>query len=148
MSMIGCHISATVRHSNLPDRDIQRTVAAVLAGEGYADWEAGVHIVGEAQMRSINRKSRGVDRSTDVLSFSLLEGGDTVPGVRNRDIGDIFLCMPYINRQARRFGVSAREEGVRMLIHGMLHAIGYDHRMPKEAQKMFARQEYFVHLLV
>jgi len=77
-------------------------------------------------MRQLNRQHRGLDRATDVLSFSL---------------GDIFLCPSYIRRQARRFGVSYQEECTRTLIHGILHLTGYDHATQRQAKKMFGLQE-------
>lgn len=93
-----------------------------------------MHLVGESRMRTLNRVHRGKNAPTDVLSFSAYTSGGS-------DVGDIFLCVPYIKRQARRFGVPEDEEMRRMLIHGILHALGYTHDAPENAKKMFERQE-------
>ena len=94
-------------------------------------------------MRAMNRQTRGIDRPTDVLSFNPAEAPvawPRFPGAAD-DLGDLFLCVPYIRRQARRFGVPYREEFLRMLVHGVLHLLGYDHTTKKDAQRMFAVQE-------
>jgi probable rRNA maturation factor len=98
-----------------------------------------IHCIGNARMRTLNRIYRGIDRPTDVLSFAAAEGigmkGDT------DEIGDVFLAFPYLIHQAKRVGVPVDEECLRMLIHGILHALGYDHGKKKDAAVMFSLQE-------
>lgn len=93
--------------------------------------ECAVIFVGDARMRTLNRIHRGTDRVTDVLAFQGEEG----------ELGDIVIAVPYVRRQARRFGVPFKEECARMLIHGVLHLLGYDHHQQREASKMFRLQE-------
>ena len=69
-------------------------------------------------MRSLNRRFRSKDKSTDVLSFPAGEGGL---------LGDIVVSVPYAVRQARRRGDRAGLEMERLLVHGYLHLLGYDH---------------------
>ena len=68
-------------------------------------------------MRSLNRRWRRKDRSTDVLSF---------PGSHGF-LGDIVISVPYAAREARRRGQSVAKENDRLLVHGFLHLLGYDH---------------------
>ena len=68
-------------------------------------------------MRSLNRRYRRKDRSTDVLSF---------PGA-GRALGDIVISVPYAAREARRRGATTGAEIDRLLLHGYLHLLGYDH---------------------
>ena len=82
---------------------------------------------------------RGQKKPTDVLSFATLEGVSITKA--DNDIGDIFLCVPYIRKQALRFDVSYKQECTRMLIHGLLHLLGHDHIAPVQAKKMFGLQE-------
>lgn len=69
-------------------------------------------------MRSLNRRYRRVDRSTDVLAFPAGAGGV---------LGDIVVSVPYAARQARRRGEPVSREVDRLLVHGYLHLLGYDH---------------------
>lgn len=92
------------------------------------DVEVSLVFVGEKRMRGINRASRGIDKSTDVLSFE----GDDRGGFVSSDedaayIGEIFICIPKAIRQAKLNNHSVdREIGV-LLVHGLYHLLGYDH---------------------
>jgi probable rRNA maturation factor len=71
-------------------------------------------------MRSLNRHYRGKDRSTDVLAFPSGSGGDGF-------LGDIVISVPYAAREARRRDDTRAREIDRLLLHGFLHLMGYDH---------------------
>ena len=73
-------------------------------------------------MRSLNRVYRATDRPTDVLAFPA--GGPSAGGVF---AGDVIVSVPYAMRQARRRGESPARELDRLLVHGFLHLLGYDH---------------------
>ena len=79
--------------------------------------EISILFCGDARMRALNRRYRHVDRSTDVLAF---------PG-EGAALGDIVISVPYARRQARRRGESRAREIDRLLLHGYLHMLGYDH---------------------
>ncbi len=102
-----------------------------------------ITIVGNSAMRRYNYRYRGINRPTDVLSFGWQEDR-TVPSPM---LGELLLNYPYIVAQAKRFGVPAREECGRMLVHGLLHIVGYDHVLKKDAATMFALQEKIVSAL-
>lgn len=102
--------------------------------------EAEVNIVGEKEIKDLNFKYRGKNKITDVLSFAWQEDKK----VRTKYLGQIYICYPRIARQAKEFKVKPQEEFVRMLAHGFLHIIGYDHIKKKEAEKMFKIQEAIV----
>lgn len=80
--------------------------------------EVSVLFCGDRRMRALNRRYRRKDRSTDVLSF---------PGAEARFLGDIAISVPYASRQARRVGEPVSRELERLLLHGFLHLLGYDH---------------------
>jgi probable rRNA maturation factor len=95
--------------------------------------EIAVILVGEDEIRRINREYRDVDRVTDVISFPDDDGG--------RELGDVFICVPRAVEQAEAYGHPfARELGF-LAVHGFLHCVGYDHATPEEEQRMFALQE-------
>jgi probable rRNA maturation factor len=86
-------------------------------------------------MRALNRRYRGKDRTTDVLSFALREGpfGDVQPEM----LGDIVISVPVAEKQARERGHSLSREIEHLLVHGLLHLLGYDHeRGHAEARRM------------
>ena len=77
----------------------------------------------DAQVRALNRRHRGIDRTTDVLSFPA--GGDLEPGVSH--LGDIAISVPRAQRQSRRARWPMRSEMALLVTHGFLHLVGYDH---------------------
>jgi len=92
------------------------------------------------EIRELNKNYRQLDKTTDVLSFSMLETfGEDYQG---SDLGDIVISIPKAYRQAKRYKVSDSEEVLRLLIHGMLHLFGYDHVAvsTKKAKQMFDLQ--------
>ena len=135
-----CNISATVRHIGVANHDVTQIVARIFHRLRTPRAIVSIHFVGDRRMRRLNRLYRGLDRPTDVLSFAVKEGPRLVHSDTD-DWGDIFLDVPYIQRQARRLHISYREECLRMLIHGILHSAGYDHVKGTDAAMMFALQE-------
>lgn len=105
-----------------------------------------IHLVGEKKIRELNKKHRKQDKVTDVLSFPLCEI-DEMGDERYCEMGDVFLCVSRIKKQAREYGVCLEEEFCRILTHGVLHLLGFDHQKKKEANKMFKLQEKIVKAL-
>ena len=83
--------------------------------------EGSILFCRDARMRGLNRRYRGMDRSTDVLAFA----PDARPD--RSFLGDIVVSVPYAERQARLRGELASREMDRLLVHGFLHLLGYDH---------------------
>lgn len=96
-------------------------------------------------MAKINKEQRGKPVPTDVLSFAVAEELQTLtPKKVSRELGDLIICPVYAAREARRRGVDAREEFIRLVVHGVLHIQGYDHDTESDEQRMFALQERLV----
>jgi rRNA maturation RNase YbeY len=98
-----------------------------------------VLLIGELAMRGLNRRWRGKDRPTDVLSFSQREGegGDLHPEL----LGDIVICVPTAKRQAREAGHCLAAELDRLAVHGLLHLAGYEHEDDPVAARAMRRRE-------
>jgi rRNA maturation RNase YbeY len=100
--------------------------------------ELSILLVNDREMRALNRRYRGMDRTTDVLAFAQQEGpGGTPEGL----LGDVVISVDTAKRQARALGWSLGAEADRLLIHGLLHLLGYDHeRSSAEARRMQRRE--------
>jgi len=92
-----------------------------------------VILVGDDEIRKINRDYRKIDRVTDVISFDNREGG--------AELGDVFISVPRIREQAETYGHAFERELGFLAVHGFLHCTGFDHMTPEDEQKMFAIQE-------
>jgi probable rRNA maturation factor len=87
----------------------------------------GVVLTSDARVRALNRRYRGVDKTTDVLSFPLQDGDGTPRPQSLRHLGDVVIARGTALRQARRVGHSAETELRVLALHGLLHLLGYDH---------------------
>ena len=102
--------------------------------------ELSVLFVGDRAMRTLNRQYRGKDRTTDVLSFSLREG--RFKGVQPDMLGDIVIAVPVARQQALDAGLTLQQELERLLVHGLLHLLGYDHeRSATDARNMRIKEQ-------
>jgi rRNA maturation RNase YbeY len=109
------------------------------------DAELSVVLVDDRRMRRLNREYRGRDRPTDVLSFAQQEGPAGAPAGL---LGDVVISVPATRRQARERGVRLADEGDRLLVHGLLHLLGYDHEgSVAEARRMQRRERALLGLL-
>lgn len=131
----------------------ERLVAAAritLADEGRHRAEVCVVLTRDEEMKDLNRTYRGLDEPTDVLSFSAQEGqgsfvvGDPKAGVY---LGDIVIAYPYARRQAEAQGHDVDMELNLLVIHGVLHLLGYDHTEVEEEARMWDRQRQLLRLL-
>ncbi len=117
----------------------RRFVAATLGELGAGDWELSILFCGDAFISGLNRRYRGLDAPTDVLSFPQLPA-EAGPARKTRVAGDIVISLDSLARNAEREGESRERELKRLLIHGMLHLQGLDH--PEEgASEMLRLQE-------
>lgn len=91
--------------------------------------QADLIFVSRNKIRELNRQYRGVDRVTDVLSFPWEEK-------KSLYLGEIFICYDVARRQAKGYGHPFKKEMAILLIHGLLHLLGYDHRRVKNRIKM------------
>lgn len=112
---------------------------AALKGLGLKNRELSVLLVGNPRIRELNRAYRGIDRPTDVLSFPMDD---------ELLLGDIVISVDKAAEQAERFGVTLEEEFARLMVHGLLHLIGYDHvKGGRQAGKMRAKEAELMGLL-
>ena len=115
-------------------------INAALEHENVNNAIFSVVFVGDEEIHEMNREYRGVDRVTDVISFAFEDNNDLVYN-DIRMLGDIFICIPQMKRQATEYGHSEKRELSFLAVHGILHLLGYDHMNEKDEIVMFALQE-------
>ena len=115
-------------------------IKATLHHEKADDAYLSVIFVDNAEIQSINKTYRNIDRVTDVISFALEDNHDISVG--DRILGDIYVCIDRMKEQALEYGHSEKRELAFLVCHGLLHLLGYDHVNSKEEEKvMFSLQD-------
>jgi probable rRNA maturation factor len=101
--------------------------------------ELSIVLASDPQIKRLNKLYRNKDKPTDVLSFPI---GEKVNGWLI--LGDIVISVDTAKRQAKELGYSLEEELKRLLVHGLVHLLGYDHELGGEEEKKFFELEEFV----
>lgn len=130
---------------------MKETVTAVLTEAAKvlgisSQAEVGVVFADDAYIRELNRDYRGIDASTDVLSFALDEGEEpeVQGGPEESLLGDIVISLDTAERQAAEFGHSLEREMAYLTVHGMLHLVGYDHEDETDKAAMRRQEEHIL----
>ena len=96
--------------------------------------------VSEEEIQTINKTYRQIDKVTDVISFAFEDNKDDFM-LENRVLGDIYICIPRMISQAKEYGHSETRELSFLVVHGLLHLLGYDHMNKEDEEKMFGLQK-------
>jgi probable rRNA maturation factor len=131
-------ISSSVRRINISRSRIREATVAALAAEKVRDAMISITFVGRAAISALNHRYLGHAGPTDVISFGLGRIGK-----KGAVVGDIYICPEVARANARRQNVRPGEEVLRLVIHGTLHVLGYDHPDGKTRREspMWQRQE-------
>jgi len=117
---------------------LKRAVNAALVHQSASlDSELTIVLTDDARLHGLNRDYLGVDAPTDVLSFPASE---TDPETGARYIGDILISVPRAQAQADTGGYPLESEVQLLVVHGVLHLLGYDHAQAKEKARMWKAQ--------
>ncbi len=119
-----------VPHARSFARWANAACAAGIARSRSQATELTIRVVGAAESRRLNRTWRGKDKPTNVLSFAA-----DAPV-----LGDLAICAPVVAREAREQGKSPAAHWAHMVVHGVLHLLGYDHENDRDAARMEARE--------
>lgn len=127
------NVQYAVARAGLPAQStIRRWAHAALKGLRRRRMAMGVRIVGTAESAMLNARYRHKRNSTNVLSFPF----QAPPGARSDILGDLVICAPIVRREARAQRKPLRAHWAHMLVHGILHLRGYDHRKRRDAAVM------------
>jgi probable rRNA maturation factor len=131
---------------------LRRLAVRVLKAEEVTPpTEVSLAITDDETVRDLNRRYLGIDEPTDVLSFGHEATGEPFDRLRTepfvtppdgvRRLGEVILSYPTAERQAEEAGRTVQEEAAHLVVHGLLHLLGYDHEDPGDERRMRAKEE-------
>lgn len=117
------------------EKFLKKIAEKALKGENKKEKDLSVALVGNERIKALNKKYLGKNKATDVLAFS------------GNGLGEILICVKEVKKNSKKFKSDFKKEIARVLIHGILHLLGYDHEKSKiEAEKMKKKEEYYFQL--
>lgn len=131
--IVDCRVPARAR---TPSRRLMARWADAALGPRGAGCELAVEVVSAPRMRELNRRFRGKDKPTNVLSFPAAPA----PGVKPRPLGDVVICPAVLRKEAQEQGKREVAHWAHLIVHGVLHLVGYDHEVDSDATRMERRE--------
>ena len=136
----------------IKEKEFNQIVAQIFHHLKLTRKDINIFLISEKRIREINYKFRGIKKPTDVLSFAEKETKENFiyPIETNREfLGEIYICPIWIKKQIQGEKIDFYEELIRVLVHGILHLLGYQHKgvSEKESKKMIELQEKIVNKL-
>ncbi len=124
---------------------LDNVIKRVFEHEKIKNTFCSIIFVSEEEIQKINKEYRHIDKVTDVISFALFDGEEKKEEVTSL-LGDIYICIPRMIDQAKEYGHSEKRELSFLVVHGLLHLLGYDHMTKEEEKIMFQIQEEILQL--
>lgn len=131
--------------SKIDEEFLKKVAQKVLEGENKKNSDLSIALVGPGRIKELNKKYRKKNRVTDVLAFPeskvLLEKFKIGPIQKISGLGEIIICLREVKKNAERYGSVFEKELARVLIHGILHLLRYDHEKTKEKAEIMRERE-------
>ncbi|MCK5044528.1 rRNA maturation RNase YbeY [Candidatus Parcubacteria bacterium] len=140
--------------SSVDEEFIQKIIQQVLQGEGIKEEiELSLAFVGPGRMREINKRYRGKNRATDILSFPeskiLMQKFKIGPTEKIPGLGEMIICLREVKKNAKRMDLAFEKELTKVVIHGLLHLLGHDHEKEEaEAVKMQKKEDHYLEIVL
>lgn len=129
-------VQYAVTTDGVPEEESIRQWVLKTLPEQKKESELTIRVVDEAEITALNRQYRGKEGATNVLSFPY----EAIPGVASNLLGDIVICAPVVAGESVVQGKPLDAHWAHIVIHGVLHLLGYDHHQDDAAHKMEARE--------
>ena len=143
MRRVRANVVNTTSKRRMPTRRMAQLASLIVSGERRSG-SVNIVLIGDTRMRTLNRKYRGQDRTTDVLSFHFDDDdGDQPPPL----IGEIYISVPQAEKHARSMGHDLPDEILFLTAHGLLHILGYTHESMKKFERMVDKQLHYLNKL-
>jgi probable rRNA maturation factor len=121
-------------------RELRKIAKRILNEAALPEAELSISFVDDGQIQELNRRYLGRDKPTNVLAFSMAEGA--FASVNPQLLGDVIVSVDTARRQSNRFGLNGMEMIILLMIHGILHLLGYEHEGTKKgAAEMVKKQK-------
>ena len=117
---------------NIDSEDINKKFEVVMKSLGCLNQEVSILLTIDADIRKLNQQFRNIDQATDVLSFPQDADEDPIIIPGEIILGDIAVSLDTAQAQAKEHGLTFEEEIILLLIHGILHLLGYDHEISEQ----------------
>lgn len=137
--------------ANPVDEDfIKEMIRQVLRGEGIKkEIELSLAFVGQGRIREVNKRYRGKNRATDILSFPeskiLMEKFKIGPTQKMQGLGEMVICLREVKKNSKKLDLAFDKELAKVVIHGILHLLGYDHEKSEQEEiKMQEKENYYL----
>jgi len=114
--------------SQVDEEFLKKVAEIVLGGEKKKNAELSIALIGQGRIRELNKRYKGKNRVTDVLAFPDKEIG----------LGEVVICLREVKKNAKKFSSTFEKELAQVLIHGILHLLGYGHEKPSTRAKLGA----------
>jgi probable rRNA maturation factor len=136
-------LQADVDTAGIDAQELEHVAERALEAENVAKpAELSVMLADDATVRELNHRYRDTDAPTDVLSFSQAEGDDFAqPEGTAPHLGDVIISVDTARRQAAEHAIPLQVEVAHLLVHGVLHLLGYDHEAPDDERVMRIRED-------
>ena len=134
---------------SINEKSFKKLTNDVLIGEGKKGTVISIAFIKEEEIKKINKQYLKKDYPTDVLSFSEAEVNysEKKEQIDVSILGEIVICPRQVEKNAKELGFTFKKELNRVLIHGILHLLGYDHEgSEKEAKRMRKKEDYYLKL--
>ncbi|PIS39545.1 MAG: rRNA maturation RNase YbeY [Candidatus Nealsonbacteria bacterium CG08_land_8_20_14_0_20_38_20] len=121
------------------EKFIIKIIDKVLKGEKRKEENLSIALVGQGRIRDLNKRYRGKNRATDILAFGQEQK------LIEPFLGELVICLREVKKNAETFRTTFEKELTKVLIHGTLHLLGYDHeKSEKEAKEMEEKENYYL----
>jgi len=132
---------------SIDEEFFKKNTEKILEEENKKELDLSIALVGQGRIRELNKKYKRKNRVTDVLAFPeskvLMEKFRVGPTKKIRGLGEIVICLSEVKKNAKRFSLTFEKELARVLIHGILHLLGYDHEKSKEGEREMEKKENY-----
>jgi rRNA maturation RNase YbeY len=129
---------------NVDSENLKTHAEVFMRTLGRLDDELSVLLVDDETIKNLNRQHRNIDSATDVLSFPQIEGDEFISHI----LGDVVISVETAERQATEHHFSLEQELVLLLLHGLLHLLGFDHERSPQDEKLMKEKTWELFALI
>lgn len=139
-------ISITNLTANSIDKSFFEKITNLVLKKEKKSEEISIVLIGPAKMRKLNKQYLGKNKTTDVLSFGKVQPLEfKFPPGKEKELGEIVICLREVRKNTKRLKSIFETELARVLIHGILHLLGYNHeKSGKDVKKMQEKENYYL----